>query len=1734
MNNHKQRKAALAAAKRWITYVVAGTMIWQPVLAGPTDISSIPLASSQAATVLPNLLFTLDNSGSMAWDFLPDYVDPNTSGLTSTPCMKDSAGSTRCTPGEPPYAAGGELGFNGVGYDPTLNYAPAINSSGATLLSSPLSTTALQTDAFNSLSGTTNLTTGSPDQKYCNAGSPAICKRNGADVNGIVTPLNSKDDRGNNLAAGQFPYRTNRSNSSSVVFGMPEMLPIGTFTRSVSTVTVTTIAPHGLTTSDTVYVTGTASVNVTCAAVSSATANTFTYTTSGSGTVAATTGSYRRCESSSFTRAGTTVTVTSTSHGLVTGDLITVNSNASSTLNASNVAVTVTSSSTFTYTSGTSGTVTPIAGTWVRTGLYNVTTAVTGNPVAYRITPVEYCADVNLTNCVEVIPGNAVPVGFPNPAYVRFCQNQDQATTPGAVADTTGTPRCRSKYVNSTGLPQYIFPRYGWFVRDTIQATVATYTGRTNRDDCAAKPTCTYTEEMQNYARWYTYYRTRIQMMKTALGRAVLNFVSNPPTRPASLRVGFITIHAEDSGTIDNNQYLKINDFTPTQASSFYTTLYKQTPGNATPLQEALARAGWIFAGKMNTGLTAGIPAADDPVQASCQRNFTIMTTDGYWNGNLGKTIAGKSIGNLDAVDPTVIAPYTQVMVDRATTGIFDGGGASTSVVSPQNTLEQIVCTGSGNTAFGSGTQTPCGCTGSQKRVMQRTTTTSTITTSVEGQNPTTTTSTSVTFQPITSCNALVTTTTKTPVTYTEQQVCSRNNTITFSVDGSQKACNCPSGARSQIIQETITGATQTVVTTDGVQTSSSFNLTGATKTYQAASSSGGPFTSFTGGTAPTASCTSSTITAAAPAVNAAGATTTSSSTGASITNADITISPNPQTSAGTQTTTTTPGGVANTLADTALYFYENDLRGGRDGNGDATGPSMNLGGTGTVDVSTNNLPVKSGAQDFVTHQHMNTFTVGMADGLMRYQSDYATASTGDFANIKSKTFAGCFWTGGFCDWPLAAANSPSALDDLWHAAVNGRGQFYQALNANQLAAGLNGALAALQTQVAAAAAAATSSQNVTRTDNQAFSTTYETTTWSGKIVMQLLDPVSAIPGPVQWQADQLLLNRLGPAGCLNNTPNNCDTDTRNILTRDTSSPSGVKPLQWLNLTATEQGWFSNKCTPTSTMTQCGPLSTSSPASLAVANDGQQMLNYLRGHTINEGAIFRDRITIDPITNATQQTILGDTVDAKPVFVRNPILSYTDLVTPSYANYASAQTNRPGRVFVGGNDGYLHAFDANTGVEAWAYAPRFLLPEVYILADTNYANFHRYFVDGTAVTADVYDASSTAWKTILVGGTGAGGRGFYALDITDADNPKSLWEFCSNSTLCTPSDTDLGLSYANPIVGKRASDGRWVVVLTSGLNNGSSNLVNPGSGGGFFYVLDAFTGSVLNKIPTNVGTAATPSGLMKMAGFFDSPQTDATFRYVYAGDQLGNVWRLDMGTTAGATPIVTHMATLTDNRTGSTPAPRGQPITTQPVPTFISAQRVLYIGTGRYLGTTDLSDQGPTSGIAYQQSLYAIKDKDADYGNVRDDPNMQVQLETQLSPTQFGVTGSVVNWLSQDGWLIDFIGTGERVNINMLLILGTLSVVTTVPNLVGAAACTTGGVSNLLNIDFRSGLPLPGSGGVAGVSVGQQLVGITGVETSDGTVHGIGTPGGGGPPIILPIPITSSGAGMKRFSYRER
>jgi len=267
--------------KTWAARLLAYLLVWcltiQPALADIVTISQTPLATSGGSSILANLLFTLDDSGSMDWDYLPDHVDD------ARQCMSEDNGDTDCQRGDPPYEAGGQNGSNGVAYDPNVNYQPALNPDGTPVLAT-IDVTSVPNDAFGAQSGSsTNITTGITERRYCNAND--VCKRNGATADGSAL-VSGTDAAANAMSAGRFSYRTHASNASTQIFGLPEMMPLASFSRSGNTITATTIAAHGLATGNVIYVTGTGlgSFDLSAATVTVVNATQFQYTRTNSGT----------------------------------------------------------------------------------------------------------------------------------------------------------------------------------------------------------------------------------------------------------------------------------------------------------------------------------------------------------------------------------------------------------------------------------------------------------------------------------------------------------------------------------------------------------------------------------------------------------------------------------------------------------------------------------------------------------------------------------------------------------------------------------------------------------------------------------------------------------------------------------------------------------------------------------------------------------------------------------------------------------------------------------------------------------------------------------------------------------------------------------------------------------------------------------------------------------------------------------------------------------------------------------------------------------------------------------------------------------------------------------------------------------------------------------------------------------------------------------------------------------
>jgi type IV pilus assembly protein PilY1 len=755
-------------------------------------------------------------------------------------------------------------------------------------------------------------------------------------------------------------------------------------------------------------------------------------------------------------------------------------------------------------------------------------------------------------------------------------------------------------------------------------------------------------------------------------------------------------------------------------------------------------------------------------------------------------------------------------------------------------------------------------------------------------------------------------------------------------------------------------------------------------------------------------------------------------------------------------------GGASDTLADVAQYYYETDLRSAALGN--------QTGALGT-DVSAND--VLPGVEDIAAHQHMTTFTLGLgARGRMIFSPDYKTNTTsGDFLAVKNGSAASstvCKWqtAGTTCNWPVPGDNLPENIDDLWHAAVNGRGSYFSASDPASLSVGLNSALQAITAVTSDAAAATTSNPNVTDGDNFIFSSTFRSSEWYGDFERRQINATTGVlASTADWQARTLL----------------DANSSRTIYTRDeTNASTGLKPFLWGNLTAAEQAYFSMPYISTTASSPLNQFCASGAICLSAANQtaasGSALLSFIRGDRTNEGAAsdltkyFRSRTSV-----------LGDIVNGEAVYVKVPPFEYADA---GYSAYKAANVSRQDMVYVGANDGMLHALNADTGVETWAYVPKTLLPSLYKLADKFYPTNHQYYVDGSPTQADVYFGGT--WRTILVGGFNLGGRGYYALDITVPTSPKALWEVSNTTT----GFDNLGYSFGRPEIAK-LKDGTWVAMFTSGYNN-----ISPGDGKGYLYVVNAVTGALIRTIDTGVGSASSavagvcatapcPSGLAQIRAWADNAKFDNTVQRVYGGDLFGNLWRFDVNGDVGASGYDAQLlATLRG------PGGNVQSLTAKPELGEVANFPVVFVGTGRYLGATDLSN-------AEIQSVYAIKDSlgSVSIGNPRAAGTFVQQTMTDTTCTSSmtfcalnskirTASNNSVNFATNSGWFVDLPGTRERANTDPQLSLGTLSVTT---NVLNPSACTVGGSSFVNFFDFRTGGAVSTANGMVSVFLGDAL-----------------------------------------------
>ena len=593
--------------------------------------------------------------------------------------------------------------------------------------------------------------------------------------------------------------------------------------------------------------------------------------------------------------------------------------------------------------------------------------------------------------------------------------------------------------------------------------------------------------------------------------------------------------------------------------------------------------------------------------------------------------------------------------------------------------------------------------------------------------------------------------------------------------------------------------------------------------------------------------------------------------------------------------------------------------------------------------------------------------------------------------------------------------------------------------------------------QYGAAASVAVANANITETTSL-YQSSYNAENWTGDLESFKLNVTTGEPiGVRNWSAQEELGKR--------------SADSRKIVSYD-GSAHGIQFRPSTAGTVTALSKDQEK--------------------LISKSDAAGIINYLRGDRSGETATDLVEPKYRQRKPAKWNIVLGDIINSEPVLLMPPSAVFSETIDKGYAAFKKAAAKRPAVVFQGANDGMLHAFNADTGTEEWAYVPSLLLPTLAGLSRVHGFS-HHYYVDGTPTVSDVdFDRTGGAagtgepdWRTILVGGLGKGGRGYYALDVTNgtpADEAgvaaNVLWEFPNSST---PPQVvaNLGYSFGKPVIAK-AGDQGWVVLVTSGYNNtepitvtveGASTTYT-GDGKGHLFVLNAKTGEVIGDISTDVGSSETPSGLAAFSAYLEGANVDNTVTQVYAGDLDGNVWRFDLsGESTDWT--VSKLAALVDSG-GKT-----QPVTTAPeLATILDGgvtYRFVYVGTGRYLGGIDVT-------TTQTQTMYGLVDDRSATPLIAPLRGDSGKLQQQTLSAPFSVTDSDGNTTVQRtasakkvalagdgkkrGWYVDLPVSGERISTDPQLAPDGLVFTSNIPS---GVLCVPGGSSYLNILDYRTG-----------------------------------------------------------------
>jgi type IV pilus assembly protein PilY1 len=676
-----------------------------------------------------------------------------------------------------------------------------------------------------------------------------------------------------------------------------------------------------------------------------------------------------------------------------------------------------------------------------------------------------------------------------------------------------------------------------------------------------------------------------------------------------------------------------------------------------------------------------------------------------------------------------------------------------------------------------------------------------------------------------------------------------------------------------------------------------------------------------------------------------------------------------------------------NKLADLTFHYWATDL------NGDLTNNLKPLTkvsedtpyrtGSGGTLRSVTLSPYWNPRNDPATWQHIQTYAIGFRDA-----SEWTIRPTwapsgdmyGDDGDFKSLVT-------GAVTWPNPGASNAAKRIELWAMALAGRGRFIPASDSTGLVAAFKdifGEISADRSQPVTSFANASSSIAYSATTQ--YTSGYYADGWYGFVQADTVTQDSSTGGTTTtpdttWGTKSASPPNLNTADKLNALAVTATGIANRLILswRDLPTGGGPTSFEW----AADESYLSTA--------QKNLLKESTATTTAANLLGQQRLDFIRGNRSLEGTTLRTRTSIQ-----------GDIVNSGLWYVADPVSNYG---FDNYLAFARKHAKRLPMVYVGGNDGMLHGFSGVDGSEKIAYVPKGVIQNLPELTRSSYT--HRYYVDGSPFSGDVFIPFGTStdpeWRTLLFGTLGAGGKGYFVLDVTTPGSTVTGSTAVESNMLkahaaslvvmdktsaagSTAEDADLGHIMVAPVLDDsnalkttqivRMNNGRWAAVMGNGYNSTNERPVL------LIQYLDG--AKELFKIVAS-STTGTSNGLS--APRLVDLDGNGTPDLVYAGDLLGNLWKFDV---SAANPLSWNVAFSTpaiDNLSGSTirvfngtplyravytsgGASKAQPITAPPV---VRANErgatglMVAFGTGRSLTEADRTDTSV-------QSVYSVLD----------------------------------------------------------------------------------------------------------------------------------------------------------------